>query len=196
MQHRGRPREFEMNDAIDKAIPVFCEYGYQAASISTLSAAMNLTPGSIYKAFNDKHGLFIAAFERYKAMRHVLLQEQIRVGHNGKERIHQTLRFFADTACSEKGFFGCLVVGSAIGMTTLEPDLRSLVVHALHQREQLLIDLLTQGQTDGSISSHLDIPSTAKMLLCLIQGICVIGKAGCQTTEMKAMIDTAMQSIA
>lgn len=195
MQHRGRPREFDMNEAVDKAIPVFCKYGYQAASISTLSEAMALTPGSIYKAFDDKHGLFIAAFERYKANRQVLLQARIATGHNGKERIRKVLEYFAYSACTEKGILGCLVVGSAIGMTTLEDDLRLLVIEALNQREKLITDFLKQGQEDGSISASLDIPSTAKMLLCLIQGICVIGKAGCQTEEMTAMIDTAMQSI-
>lgn len=196
MQQRGRPREFDMTEAVDKAIPVFCEYGYQAASISTLSEAMQLTPGSIYKAFNDKHGLFIAAFDRYKAMRHELLQAQIATGLNGKERIYKTLKYFADSACTEKGILGCLVVGSAIGMTTLETDLQARVIQALKQREQLLIDLLKQGQQDGSISPHPDLAATAKMLLCLIQGICVIGKAGCQKDEMDAMINTAMQHIA
>lgn len=195
MQQRGRPREFDATEAIDNAIPVFCEYGYQAASISMLSAAMKLTPGSIYKAFHDKHGLFIAAFERYKAIRNERLQTQIATGHNGKERIRKTLAYFADTACTEKGVLGCLVVGSAIGMTTLEDDLQIRVIHALKQREQLLTDLLQQGQTDGSVAVSLDVNATAKMLLCLIQGICVIGKAGCHKNDMDAMINSAMQHI-
>jgi len=65
----GRPREFDMDSALDGAIRVFCERGYHATSVGDLTAAMRLATGSVYKAFRDKHAVFLAAFERYAAVR-------------------------------------------------------------------------------------------------------------------------------
>src|ERR1700761_1859071 len=72
----GRPREFDMDEALDRAIRVFCEQGYNATSIGDLIDAMGLASGSIYKAFHDKRAVFLAALDR-----HVLLRkEQIAAG--------------------------------------------------------------------------------------------------------------------
>ena len=60
---RGRPREFDIDDALDKAVRVFSERGYHATSIGDLAGAMELASGSIYKAFRDKRAVFLAAFD-------------------------------------------------------------------------------------------------------------------------------------
>ena len=66
---RGRPREFDVEAALDAALRVFSERGYHAASISELTEAMGLAAGSVYKAFGDKRGIFLATFDRYRAVR-------------------------------------------------------------------------------------------------------------------------------
>ncbi|MFB2604650.1 helix-turn-helix domain-containing protein, partial [Rhizobium phaseoli] len=73
---RGRPREFDAEAALDTALRVFSERGYHAASISELTEAMGLAAGSVYKAFGDKRGIFLAAFDRYRAVRRGHLQPQ------------------------------------------------------------------------------------------------------------------------
>jgi len=57
VRERGRPRQFDLDAALDLAMPVFREKGYHSASINDLSEAMQLTAGSIYKAFHDKRSL-------------------------------------------------------------------------------------------------------------------------------------------
>src|SRR6218665_3263436 len=61
---RGRPREFDRDEALDRAIRIFCQRGYHATSIGELGEAMGLTAGSIYKAFKDKRAVFLAALDR------------------------------------------------------------------------------------------------------------------------------------
>ncbi|WP_428115063.1 TetR/AcrR family transcriptional regulator, partial [Bradyrhizobium sp.] len=65
----GRPREFDMDKALDRAIGVFRERGFHATSIGDLKDATDLTAGSIYKAFKDKRAVFLAAFDRYTSLR-------------------------------------------------------------------------------------------------------------------------------
>ena len=62
---RGRPLSFDRDQALEKAMHVFWERGYEAASISDLTAAMGITPPSLYTAFGDKEKLFFEAIERY-----------------------------------------------------------------------------------------------------------------------------------
>ena len=57
----ARPREFDISDALDRAMEAFWRHGYEATSMADLMEAMSLQKGSIYKAFNDKHSLFMAA---------------------------------------------------------------------------------------------------------------------------------------
>ena len=61
---RGRPREFDIDDALDRAIPLFCGGGFHGTSLNDLADGMQLTQGSIYKAFKDKRSLFLAAMDR------------------------------------------------------------------------------------------------------------------------------------
>ena len=62
----ARPREFEPEEAIQKAMQVFWEHGYEGASLPDLLAGMGLTRGSLYKAFKDKKSLFLLVLDRYE----------------------------------------------------------------------------------------------------------------------------------
>src|SRR6478736_7094211 len=92
---RGRPREFDRDAALDKALQVFSERGYQAASISELTEAMGLASGSVYKAFKDKRGVFLAAFDRYRIVRRGLLDERMAKAETGRDKIREVLTHYA-----------------------------------------------------------------------------------------------------
>src|SRR5205814_5418 len=66
---RGRPREFDREAALERAIDVFWRHGYEATSMSDLTAAMGINPPSLYAAFGDKEKLFLEAVERYQQQR-------------------------------------------------------------------------------------------------------------------------------
>src|SRR6516162_9158378 len=83
---RGRPREFDMNAALDHAIRVFREQGYNATSIPDLIAAMGLASGSIYKAFRDKRAVFLAAFDRHVVLRKEQIAAAARSSKPARER--------------------------------------------------------------------------------------------------------------
>src|SRR5436190_18912391 len=87
----GRPREFDMDTALDGAVRVYCERGYHATSIGDLTAAMELATGSIYKAFRDKHAVFMAALDRYTALRQQQTRGAAAHGKNGWERVRNVL---------------------------------------------------------------------------------------------------------
>src|SRR5258707_12650738 len=83
----GRPREFDMDDALDKAIGVFREHGFHATSVPGLTEAMELASGSIYKAFRDKRAVFLAALDRYTSLRNEQVRRVAAAGKTGIERL-------------------------------------------------------------------------------------------------------------
>jgi TetR/AcrR family transcriptional regulator, transcriptional repressor for nem operon len=189
----GRPREFDVDDALDKAVRVFCERGYHATSIGDLMDAMQLASGSVYKAFKNKRAVFLAAFDRYKIIRDGHLQEAIATGKTGRERIRKALCFFVKASYGAEGRQGCLITGTAAELAIFDDEVALRVKAALEKSERLMADLIRQGQTDGSIAAHIDGAATARLILCVLQGMRVVGKTGRSRAEMTAMVDIAMK---
>ncbi|MDL2397631.1 TetR/AcrR family transcriptional regulator [Rhizobium mayense] len=190
---RGRPREFDVDAALDAALRVFSERGYYAASISELTEAMGLTAGSVYKAFGDKRGVFLAVFDRYRHVRQQLIDESLAKAPNAHEKLRSLVAFFAEASCGEIGRRGCLVVGSAIELALFDKEVASRVSVAFDFDERRIRDLILLGQADGSVSKHIDPESTACTLLALTKGMRVIGKTGRKTEHMLAVAETAMK---
>src|SRR5262249_54148783 len=123
-QPPGRPREFDMDTALDGAIRVFCERGYHATSIGDLTAAMRLATGSVYKAFRDKHAVFVAAFERYVVVRGAQTRSAAARGGNGRERVRHVLESYVEHSQGAEGRRGCIVVGTAVELSAVDPVMR------------------------------------------------------------------------
>lgn len=195
MRGRGRPREFDMNEALDKALRVFSERGYHATSIGILTDAMQLASGSVYKAFKDKRGVFLAAFDRYRAVRSGKLRAVIDTDKTGFERIRDALTFYADASHGTSGKQGCLVVSCASELATFDPEVAKKVATAMDTNEAVLLDLIEQGQKDGSVPARVNGGATARLLLCLVQGMRVVGKTGRTRDEMVAAVEVAMKTL-
>src|ERR1700738_2111184 len=88
---RGRPREFDVDDALDKAARVFRERGYHATSIADLTEAMDLASGSVYKAFKDKRAVFLAAFDREGMLRGEKLRRIVNSAKTCRDRLPSAL---------------------------------------------------------------------------------------------------------
>jgi TetR/AcrR family transcriptional repressor of nem operon len=190
---RGRPREFDVDDALDRAIKVFSERGYHGTSIADLTEAMQLAQGSVYKAFKDKRNVFLAAFTRYRAVRAERFQRAVGSKGTGFERVRNALEFYVASSLGAEGRQGCLVVGSAVELAACDAEIAQRVTTALASIEALLVELIQQGQEDGSIAAHLDSKAAARMLLCLTQGLRVVGKTGRSRKDLLAAVNIALK---
>ncbi|WP_082794130.1 TetR/AcrR family transcriptional regulator [Kosakonia oryzendophytica] len=177
-RERGRPRQFDPDSALDLAIPVFREKGYHSASITDLSEAMQLTAGSIYKAFHDKRSLFLQVFARYTSLRNQTLRQRLTQQPDGRAKIAELLRFYLESASDMEGRRGCLVVGSAIELGLLDDELAGLVRAALERNQHTIRQLIEQGKQDGSVHPRHDAQALSSVLMCLVLGMRVAGKSG------------------
>jgi TetR/AcrR family transcriptional regulator, transcriptional repressor for nem operon len=190
---RGRPREFDMDLALKRAAHVFRERGYHATSIADLTTAMQLASGSVYKAFEDKQAIYAAVFEQESLAGREKLRTLIDTAVTGRERVRAVLAFYAGLSSGTEGKRGCIVVGGAAGLSTLESGLAQRVVAVLRASEKLIADLIRQGHADGYIPSAVEGAATARLMLCLLQGMRVAGKTGRSRKEMMEVVDAAMK---
>ena len=124
----ARPREFEADEVVEKAMQVFWQHGYEDASLPDLLTGMGLTRGSLYKAFKDKKNLFLLVLDRYE-MAHVdaavtLLNNAEIV--DGSDRVLQLFKGLVE-AVSKGDHRGCLLCTAASGSAANDPDIAKLV---------------------------------------------------------------------
>lgn len=184
-----------MDEALDRAVRVFRERGYHATSIGDLAEAMKLASGSIYKAFKDKHAVFLAAFDHYAARRTAETRGAAATGTSGRERLRNVLLSYVEASQGIEGRRGCLVVGSTVELAALDSEIAARVSESLKANETFLADLIRQGQADGSVPAHIDADITARTMVCLTQGLRVVGKARARL-DADALVDTAMKMLA
>ena len=193
---RGRPREFDMDEALDQAIRVFCEQGYNATSIGDLIEAMGLASGSIYKAFRDKRAVFLAALDRHIVLRKEQIAAAARTSKPARERLRDVLAHFVEVSKGIEGRRGCLVVGSAVELAILDREVAARVNASIGKNEAFLADLIRQGQADKSIPAAIDPEETARVMVCFTQGLRVVGKSGRAPQDTVAAVDIAMKLLA
>lgn len=186
----GRPRGFALAAALDQAIAVSSERGYSGTSIADLGKAMGLLAGSLCQAFADKQAIFVAALARYVALRGEQLSHLPGPAQTGREGLRQVLLWHAASSTGLAGQRGCLLVHSALELSTAEPGVAHRIRQVLAANEARLLTLLQQGQADGSVLTALDAVATAR-LLCLLQGMRVVGKTGRPQSEMTDLVGQA-----
>jgi TetR/AcrR family transcriptional repressor of nem operon len=199
-QHRtqrapGRPREFDLEQALDRAVKIFSVQGYNGTSVSDLAHAMQVTAGSLYKAFPDKRAIFMGAFDRYVAVRQEKLGKRLASMLTGRDKIQAILSHYAEFSQGVEGRQGCLVVGSAVELAGVDPEIAARVAQTLGKYEQRFEYLIQEGRLDGSIPADVEPKSIAALLVCITQGMRVMGKIGRSAAKTRALAVSAMKLV-
>src|SRR5262245_9944129 len=110
---RGRPRTFDMGEALDRALDVFWRKGYEGASVADLTEAIGINPPSLYAAFGSKEGLFKAALDRYEAD-HAERWNEALAARTAREVVSRLLMGVAEDLGDKSKPRGCLMVQGAL----------------------------------------------------------------------------------
>lgn len=190
----GRPREFDIDDAVRDALAVFQARGYHAASLVDLIEGTGLVRGSLYKAFTDKHAIFLAALDRYTSEGLNRLRGDLNKG-SAREAIQATLRYYARLSSALEGQRGCVVTAAATELLPVDEEVRQRVAWMFESMRALLADTIRRGQATGEISNAHSPDAFARFLLCTIEGMRVLGKLGPNAKEMTEVAAITMRML-
>jgi len=186
-----RPKEFDPERALDKAMQVFWHKGYEATSMEDLLTAMNLNRGSLYDTFGDKRQLFLKVMDRYC---HGFIGEKFLLLDQPRPSL-QTLRRFIhgmiEGAIADPQRRGCLIANTAMELAPHEKDIAGKVCQALKIGEDAFFKVLTRAKAQGELRADKDPRVLARFLVTMMQGTIVMIKAGASAEAVKQSAETA-----
>lgn len=189
---RGRPRAYDEAQFLDASIALFSRDGFAGVSVSDITAATDLTAGSIYKAYGDKEGVFAKSLERYIALREAELADKLRDLPDARSKIAGLLTHYVGLSAGPQGRIGCMVV-SGVADLDLVGGTADVLRHQLARRKRWLVDLINDGQIDGSVARSVDVDATANMLLALLQGMRIVGKVGMMADDPTPLVASGLR---
>ncbi|MET0256011.1 MAG: TetR/AcrR family transcriptional regulator [Luteibacter sp.] len=192
---RGRPRTFDAAAAVASTVPIFQKYGYRGASLELLQQETGLSAGSLYKAFHGKPQLFSAAFSHYVHERRNALAVRMADCPDGREKVAELIRFYLDSSTGPTGRAGCMVLGSMVEASALNPDAVAALAESLNGLRGMLIALIDEGRADGSLPTGLPVEACAEVLLAALQGFRALGKLH-DPADRQALLDVSLKILA
>jgi AcrR family transcriptional regulator len=146
----GRPRAFDMDKALDQALLLFWEKGYEGTSVADLTEAMGINPPSLYAAFGNKEALFKKALDRYETVRDQIMEEAFAVP-TAREAMTRLLEGTAERLSDKRNPSGCLMVqGALAGSEECEAVKRDLALRRA-AGEVLVRERLKRGKRGGDL---------------------------------------------
>lgn len=183
----ARPREFDENDVLEKALHVFWVRGYEGASMAELLAAMGITNSSLYKAFGSKEDLFRRITERYRddylGFRQVALAEP-----TPRRIVERLLLGTVDLLTGEATPPGCLEVNGALAGSSGSDTVRAGLVRNRRLLRTSLRERLPATLEAGSLPAGLDVEQVAMLVATLAHGLAVQAKDGASREELRAIV--------
>lgn len=186
----ARPREFDTDAALDGAIEVFREHGFEGASAQMLVDAMGIGRQSLYGAFGDKWRLYCSAVRRYGMGECAAHFEALRSGARAVDGIEAMLRRVVETADQP-----CLGVGSTLEFGVSRPDLIEINAPLGKALREAIAARLRDGQREGDVAPELDSEATADFLIANIAGIRVAGRGGADRAALTGLAEMALRAL-
>jgi AcrR family transcriptional regulator len=189
----GRPREFDTDAALEKAMRLFWAKGYEGTSVADLTETLGISKPSLYAAFGDKQSLFRAALQRYAAGPASYLATAL--GKPTAREVARTLlRGAADLQTSSSNPGGCLTINGAIaGSDEAEPVRKALNAHRT-AGVALLGRRFEQAKAEHDLPKDSNPAALARFLAAVVFGMAVLASGGASRKEVDQVIRTAMKA--
>jgi TetR/AcrR family transcriptional repressor of nem operon len=193
---RGRPREFDTDAAIERAMGVFWSSGYHGTSLPDLLEATNLSRGSLYAAFGDKHGLFLRALDRYIADALTRLDTELDPRKNALAGLRTCLAGYVERASGVGGKRGCLVVATAMELAGHDIEVEQRIRRFFKAMETRLTTALKRALAEGELIDGAEPATVARLLVCLVEGMRVVSKTSADRSLSQAVVQTLIDRFA
>ncbi len=192
----GRPLEFNRTEALQSAVEVFWEKGYQATSIEDLTARMGIGRQSLYNTFGDKESLMSEAIEAYFQAASAPMLAILQAPGSPAKNLKMFFRRVAEH-CSSGEHKGCLMVNTAVEFAGTDRD--SPILKTIRNRFQSLErgmrQTIRQGIEAGELSKRIDPLQLATFLVGIFQGMLLMSKTGASRETLDRVAEGAIASL-
>ena len=191
---RGRPKVFDRDAALDKAMTLFWQHGYEATSLSDLVEATGAKAPTLYAEFTNKEGLFRAVLDRYISRFAAKHEAQLFCEEKSVEQALQDY-FCAVATCftSKDTPAGCFMINTSAALAASSKEIANTVKSRHAMQEETLSTFLAQRQQRGEIPAHCRPQELAQYLSCILQGMSISAREGATLEKLQGITQTTLR---
>ena len=190
----GRPRTFDDDVVIERAMDVFWTHGYANTSPAQLADATGIAKGSLYNAFKSKRELFDRALATYDRQVSELARDLLSRPGTTHECLRAALRFIVDFDLAQQSPRGCLVGNTAVELAGHDPQIARTIRAMQDRQASALVARIQQGQRDGDVGSDADPQAIAEFLATTLAGLRVMAMTH-EAPILYRVIDSALATV-
>ena len=190
---RGRPRSFDKDRALEAALQVFWEKGYEGASLSDLTEAMGINRPSLYAAFGDKEALFRQVLERYERGPGAYMNEALNEPM-ARSAIERMLKGTVAALTCPQSPHGCLYVQGALACGDESSKMRKELATRRSAGELALRKRLKKAKEDGELPATADPADLARFYMAVMHGMSVQAAGGASRGALEGVAETALKA--
>jgi AcrR family transcriptional regulator len=191
---KGRPREFDADAALDKALHVFWQHGYEGASLADLTEAMGINRPSLYAAFGNKEDLFRRALDRYAQRGPASVLYRALEEPTARAVVEHLLKGVAISLTDPDNPRGCLAVQGALTCGEASDSIKQELCRRRAEGEQVLRERLDRAKVDGDLSADADAVALARFVSTVTQGMSVQAAGGASRDDLLRVADMALKA--
>ncbi|MBL6987388.1 MAG: TetR/AcrR family transcriptional regulator [Methylobacter sp.] len=188
----ARPIEFNREEVLQKAIGVFWQKGYSATSIKNLVEATGLQPGSLYAAFGDKRGLFLAAIDGYFEGMKRMVVSMLHTDQPAIIRIEEFFNRLISDSVTDEHRKGCFLVNTLLEIPVHDHEINSRLQTMFGLVEEEFRCVLKQHIASGGFDNKQSPEELARFLLAGIYGLRVFNKTQPDISALKSIVDNLL----
>ncbi len=189
---RGRPQIFDREVALEKALVLFWERGFEATSMSELIEAMGMSPSSIYATWSDKEGLFRAVLDRYVSGPGGYAAPLLREAATARDGFEALFEKAASHMTTEGQPKGCLVGLSGTQVSSSATSVQAALTAVRRESRDAMEERLRAGQEVGELPPKVDVSDLASFFASVLQGMSISARDGASEAELRAVGRRAM----
>ncbi|WP_265518895.1 TetR/AcrR family transcriptional regulator [Nitratireductor luteus] len=192
MVERGRPRAFDRNEALHRAMRLFWTRGYDGTSVSDLAEAMGINKPSLYAAFQCKEKLFYDAVALYEREEGGKFLEALQAGPTAREAVGEALRVNARLFADPQKPGGCMIVVSALATDPDHDAVRCFLSGNRSEAEAAYRKRIERGVAEGDVPAQADAARAAAFYAAIQAGMSVHARDGAGERSLLEIVDGAM----
>jgi AcrR family transcriptional regulator len=192
-KRRGRPRAYEPNLALGKALELFRKGGFAATSLDDLSAATGMNRPSLYGAFGDKRELYIKSYQRYRDDARAATSEIFRQEMPIRKRLERIYGVALDIYfAGDSGPNGCFTVMTAGSEAVADLDIRAMVLDALSELDKAFARCFSRAAEKGELREDADPLVLGQLASATLHTIAIRSRAGVPRKELETLLSGAL----